>query len=173
MRWLSVIILLLLFTLTACSPATPQEAAPSDTPTETPSALATTNDPSEKKIAEPLPSSAAIIIPAREVELVAKTLRGECYDDQLDDKRDVVRVICNRVAERSFGSSIEAVITAPHQFAGYHDDNEPTASDYVIAHEILEQWYGGGCKPLGEYLYFSSGSDHKNVFSKEWRLTNG
>jgi hypothetical protein len=167
MKWLSVIILLLLITLTACAP----EVAPSVTQTETPSASAITNTPSETASAEPSPRSAAIVVPEREIELVAKVLRGECYDEQEDDKREVGKVICNRVSVGGFGDSIEAVITAPRQFAGYRDDNEPTESDYAIAEEILTEWYIGGCIPLNEYLFFSSGSDHKNVFRKTWEVS--
>jgi hypothetical protein len=109
------------------------------------------------------------LAPAFEVELVAKVLRGECYDDQPDDKREVVKVICNRVAAGNFGGSVEAVITAPHQFAGYRPTNEPTENDYAIAREVLTVWYENGCEPMGEYLYFSAGKDHRNIFRREWR----
>jgi hypothetical protein len=165
MKWLLAITLLLLFTLTACTAITPP--VPSDTPTEIPSVSVITSAPSETATAEPSPSSAAIIVPEHEIELVAKTLRGECYDDEEDDKREVAKVICNRVAA-GFGGGIEAVITAHKQFIGYRESNEPTANDYKIAHEVLTVWYESGCLPMSEYLYFSSGGGHKNIFRKEW-----
>ena len=112
-------------------------------------------------------------MPEHEIELVAKTLRGECYDEQADDKREVVKVICNRVSAGGFGGSIEAVITAPKQFIGYRSDNLPTTNDYEIAREVLAEWYKGGCVPLGEYLFFSSGSGHRNVFRREWKEAGG
>jgi len=116
-----------------------------------------------------IPEPSLPLVPELEVELVAKTLRGECYDDQPDDKREVVKVICNRVSDGRFGDSIEAVITAPHQFQGFRLDNVPSANDYEIAREVLAEWYGGGCAPLGEYLFFSSGGGRTNVFRKKWR----
>ena len=115
------------------------------------------------------PAPTAPLVPEFEVALVAKVLRGECYDDQPDDKREVVKVICNRVSVGGFGDSIEAVITARGQFAGYHPDNQPTENDYAIAREVLTAWYEGGRAPLGEYLFFSSGSGHKNIFRKAWK----
>jgi len=164
---------LLIFSLAGC--ARPDEVAPTTLHTETPIISETTS-------AAPHPSSMPAWIPTSslspapspmppdfEVELVAKTLRGECYDDQPDDKREVVKVICNRVSAPGFGDSIEAVITAPRQFVGYRPGNVPTADDYAIAREILTEWYDGGCVPLGEYLFFSSGDDRQNVFRKEWR----
>jgi hypothetical protein len=168
MKWLFVIILPLLIALTACT-STTQEVSPSGTLTETPSVSVFTNTQSETASEESPPSSAAIVVPAREIELVAKTLRGECYDEQADDKREVVKVICNRVSVGGFGDSIEAVVTAPNQSIGYHDYNEPTTNDYAIAREVLTAWYEGRCVPLSEYLYFSSASNHKNVFRREWK----
>jgi hypothetical protein len=148
--------------LSGCAHSSPPEPVPSsaDTsdPADTPSAI-TLIDP-----VEPLPTPP--LVPEREVMLVAKVLRGECYDNQPDDKREVVRVICSRVSDGRFGNSVEEVITAPRQFAGYSPDNVPTANDYEIAREVLAEWYGGGCEALGEYLYFSAGSGHKNVFRK-------
>jgi hypothetical protein len=110
----------------------------------------------------------APLAPECEVELVAKALRGECYEDEPDDKREVARVICNRVSTGGFGDSIEAVITAPMQFVGYRPDNVPSDNDYAIAREILTEWYAGGCAPLGEYLFFSSGAGHRNAFRKNY-----
>jgi hypothetical protein len=145
-------------------------APPEALPTE---ASVTTETPSPPPMGEATDSSAAPteappLVPKREILLVAKVLRGECYDDQPDDKREVVRVICNRVSAGTFGDSIEAVITAPHQFAGYKPGSEPTANDTEIAREILTEWYAGGCQPLGEYLFFTAGDGHKNVFRKTY-----
>jgi hypothetical protein len=107
-------------------------------------------------------------VPDEEVELVAKVLRGECYDDQTEDKRGVARVICNRVSAGRFGNSIKDVVTAPSQFAGYRESNTPTDGDYEIAREVLSAWYASGCVAFDDYLYFSSGAGHKNVFRSEW-----
>jgi hypothetical protein len=151
--------------LTACAHSSPPETPPLSAAASTPAATPSVNTLTSS--AEPPP--APPVVPEYEIELVAKVLRGECYDDQPDDKREVVRVICNRVSVGRFGGSIEAVITAPRQFAGYRSGNVPTANDYEIAREVLAEWYGGGCAPLGEYLYFSAGSGHRNVFRKDYR----
>jgi hypothetical protein len=125
--------------------------------------------PTSDETAEPTSTTPTPpLVPEHEVELVAKTLRGECFDEQHDDKREVVRVICNRVADGRFGDSVEAVITAPRQFVGYRPGNVPTANDTEIAREILTEWYAGGCRALGKYLYFSSGGGHKNLFRENY-----
>jgi hypothetical protein len=77
------------------------------------------------------------------------------------------------VSVGTFGDSIEAIIAAPKQFAGYRPDNEPTENDFAIAEEILTEWYECGCRQFSEYLFFSSGGGHKNVFRKEWRPPHG
>jgi hypothetical protein len=141
----------------ANAPLPEAESAATESPSPSPAHEATT-----------VPTATPPNAPEREIMLVAKVLRGECYDDQPDDKREVVRVICNRVSAGTFGDSIEAVITAPRQFAGYKPGNEPTANDYAIAREILTEWYAGGCQPLGEYLFFTAGGGHKNVFRKNY-----
>jgi len=171
MKWISTIILLLIIlTVAGCSSTNPTtKTTASATQTETPPATASTEPQSGRPSAEPLPNSAVTAVPDFEVELVAKTLRGECYNEQHDDKREVVKVICNRVSMGGFGDSVEAVITAPKQFVGYRPGNIPTANDYEIAREILTEWYEGGCVPLGEYLFFSSGDGHKNAFRKTWK----
>ena len=170
MKWLSIIILsLVVLTFAGCTPTNPTaENTASATQTETLPATASTETQSDLPSAEPSPSSAAAVVPDFEIELVAKTLRGECYNEQHDDKREVVKVICNRVSAGRFGNSIEAVITAPRQFQGYRPGNEPTANDYEIAREVLTEWYKGGCQPLGKYLFFSSGGNHKNIFRENY-----
>jgi hypothetical protein len=112
---------------TGCAHA-PPEALPTE-------ASVITETPSPPLIDEATDSAAPPtittpdLVPEPEILLASKVLRGECYDDQPDDKCEVVRVICNRVSAGTFGYSIEAVITAPHQFAGYKPGNEPTAND--------------------------------------------
>jgi len=172
--------LMLCVILTGCQNSTVTDISPSptetSTPQEAPVAEVTTpaSTPEVSATPDETPEPAPPLVPEYEIYLVAKTLRGECYDEQHDDKREVVRVICNRVSvvrgpdgER-FGDSIEAVITAPRQFAGYRPDNKPTANDFEIACEILTEWYEGGCKPLSNYLFFSAGSGHINVFREKY-----
>jgi hypothetical protein len=149
--------------LVGCTPAAEPESTVTSTETEPPIVTDSTAPPTVS------PESVPQLAPEHEIELVAKVLRGECYDDQPDDKREVVKVICNRVSANGFGDSIESVVTAKGQFYGYRASNEPTTNDYEIAREVLTAWYEGGCAPLGEYLFFSSGGGHKNVFRKTWK----
>ena len=167
----ALVALLLCMLLTGCAHAPPPDISTptmaSSAPDETTPAPEPTLEVSATPDETPLPAEP--LVPEYEVELVAKTLRGECYDGQHDDKREVVRVICNRVsAAGRFGDSVEAVITAPRQFQGYRPGNAPTVNDYEIAREILTEWYAGGCQPLGKNLFFSAGNGHKNVFHEKY-----
>lgn len=148
--------------LVACSHAPPSDLSPptAELYPETIDSAITSSGPIE--------SITPLMVPEREIELVAKALRGECYDDQPDDKREVARVICNRVCDGRFGDDVESVVTAPRQFAGYRPDNVPTVNDYEIAREVLTEWYAGGCQPLSKYLFFSSGGGHVNVFREDF-----
>jgi len=165
MKKLIITISLLCIILTGCAHSPPPDTPSPSSTTSSLVELTSVSTPAETSEPTPVPP----LVPDFEIELVAKTLRGECYDDQPDDKREVVKVICNRVSDGRFGDSIEAVITAPRQFHGFRPSIVPTANDYEIAREVLTEWYECGCVPLGEYLFFSSGGGHKNVFRKEWK----
>ena len=103
-----------------------------------------------------------------EMYAVAKVLSGECYDDELDDKRNVVWVICNRVTDGRFGDGIVGVITKKHQFAGYwHQSREMSESDLEIATEVLDAYFAGE-EPAHDYLYFTGGTGKTNTFSHTW-----
>jgi len=165
------IFLLFCIVLNGCAHSPPPDTLPPSTEASVPVKSTPASTPEETSGPTPAPP----LVPEHEVELVAKTLRGECYDNQHDDKREVVKVICNRVSinrgpdgER-FGDSIEAIITAPRQFHGYRESNVPTANDYEIAREVLTEWYENGCQPLGKYLFFSAGNNHKNVFREKFK----
>jgi spore germination cell wall hydrolase CwlJ-like protein len=104
-----------------------------------------------------------------EVEVIAKTLAGECYDDKLNDKRLVVEVILNRVSDGRFGESVIEVVSAKGQFNGYWKQNRPVSdSDIRIAKETLREWYENDCKKLSEYLYFCAGPNKENVFRTKY-----
>jgi hypothetical protein len=104
-----------------------------------------------------------------EVEAIAKTLAGECYDDKLNDKRLVVEVILNRVSDGRFGESVIEVVSAKGQFIGYWKQSRPVSdSDIKIAKETLREWYKNGCKKLSEYLFFCAGPNRENVFRTQY-----
>lgn len=104
-----------------------------------------------------------------ELEAIAKTLAGECYEDEEQDKRKVCEVILNRVSDGRWGSTVTEVLKCDGQFQGYWMQSRPiSSSDLAIAKEALSDWYNNGCEALSEYLYFSAGDNHKNKFRSEY-----
>lgn len=105
-----------------------------------------------------------------ELDAIALTLAGECYDDEELDKRHVCEVILNRVSDGRFGGeSVMEVLTAENQFAGYWTQLRPVSeNDYEVAKQALEDWYAGGCKALSEYLFFCAGDNRENKFRCEY-----
>jgi hypothetical protein len=100
-----------------------------------------------------------------ELEAMARTLSGECYDDKQEDKRKVCEVILNRVSAGRYGDGIISVITAKGQFCGYwNPSREISANDLEIAGQALRDWFAGDCAPLSEYLYFTAGANRENAF---------
>ena len=102
-----------------------------------------------------------------EVEAVAVTLAGECYDDQAQDKRNVAWVICNRTKDGRFGEGIVGVVSSTEyavQFNGYWiQSREISDNDRAIAEEVLAAYYSGE-PPLHDYLYFTGGTGITNKF---------
>ena len=105
---------------------------------------------------------------AEELEAVARVLSGECYDDEIEDKQNVVWVICNRVSDGRFGDGIIDVITKPDQFMGYWaQGREISESDYTVAEQVLNDYFNG-VEPPHDYLYFTGGTGKTNNFSHTW-----
>lgn len=102
-----------------------------------------------------------------DIEALAVTLSGECYDEEPEDKRRVCEVVLNRVST-GFGNTIQDVLSAPKQFEGYWSQSRPASlDDYAIAEESIKDWYSNGCRPLSKWLFFESGEGHKNRFYAE------
>lgn len=100
-----------------------------------------------------------------EVQAIARTLSGECYDDKLEDKKKIVEVILNRVSNEKFGKTVLEVVSAKGQFCGYWKQSRPISeSDIKIAEETLDRWYANDCKALSDYLFFCVGPNRENVF---------
>lgn len=104
-----------------------------------------------------------------DVEAMALTLAGECYDDKPEDKRLVCEVILNRVSNGNFGDTPYEVCSAPYQFSGYaYQNRSVTENDYEIVYQALKDWHDNEYQALSEWLYFSAGSNRENVFRKEY-----
>ncbi len=104
-----------------------------------------------------------------DVEAMALTLAGECYDDKPEDKRLVCEVILNRVSDGRFGDTPYEVCSAPYQFSGYeYQSRSVTENDYEVVYQALKDWHDNEYQALSEWLYFSAGDNHENVFRKEY-----
>ena len=123
----------------------------------------------EVKPPEEIPETEELPWTEDEVNAIAITLAGECYDDKPHDKRLVCEVILNRVSSADFPNTVIDVVSAPHQFTGYWNQSREVSSDDIeIATQALRDWYNNGCKPLSEYLFFSAGENRENEFRKEF-----
>ena len=70
---------------------------------------------------------------SHEITLAAQTVWGEARGCSRDEQKLVVWCICNRADARN--QSVEEVITAPYQFAGY-DPDHPVEPEIV---EVVEE----------------------------------
>lgn len=156
----------LLFIFAACSGETPTEpAVESEAPPSPSTIIVETPTPIEvKPITTPAPGEETKWTDD-ELQAMALTLAGECYDDKAHDKRLVCEVILNRVSDGRFGDSICEVLTAENQFAGYWRQSRPvTDNDIEIASQTLDDWFKNNCEALSEYLFFCAGDNRENSF---------
>lgn len=106
---------------------------------------------------------------AEEVEAIARTLSGECYEDKPGDKRLVAEVILNRVTDGRWGDTVIEVVTAKSQFYGYWQPSRDISdNDREIATQALCDWYANDCTALSEFLFFEAGPNRENVFRKNY-----
>ena len=106
---------------------------------------------------------------AEEVEAIARTLSGECYEDRPHDKRLVAEVILNRVSNVRWGDTVIEVVTQKSQFHGYwNPSRDITENDREIATQALLDWYANDCAALSEYLFFVAGPNRENQFRENY-----
>lgn len=112
--------------------------------------------------------------PSRDVEILAKTLYGECRGVSSDkEKAAVVWVILNRL-DAGFGDSIHEVVSAPYQFLGY-DESHPVLDNLAyISKDVMKRYHKekSGDSNVGrvipaDYLFFH-GDGSNNHFRKEF-----
>lgn len=109
---------------------------------------------------------------SHELTLVAKTVWGEARGCSREEQMLVVWCICNRADLRD--QSIEEVVTAPHQFAGYRESNPVEEPILEVVREVLEAWSRGEealvLEPYAttsEYQFFT-GDGYHNWFREEY-----
>lgn len=109
---------------------------------------------------------------SHELTLVAKTVWGEARGCSREEQMLVVWCICNRADARD--QSIEEVVTAPHQFAGYRESNPVEEPILEVVREVLEAWSRGEealvfepYATTSEYQFFSGDGRH-NWFREEY-----
>ena len=79
-----------------------------------------------------------IAISQSDIDLIAKTVWGEARGCSIMEQSAVIWCILNRV-DAGYGT-ISEVITAPHQFTGYKEDN-PIEGEFVeLAQDVLLRW---------------------------------
>ncbi len=105
-----------------------------------------------------------------DLQAIAKTLAGECYDDKVEDKRRVCEVILNRMSDGRFGGdTVIEVLSEENQFNGYwHQSRSVSENDLEVAEQALKDWYNNDCKALSEYLFFCAGENRENKFRSEF-----
>ena len=145
---------------------------PTPTPTELPAAPEVTTEPEE-------PEEVNTLDPV-EVELIGRTIWGEADGVKSKAERAAVAwCILNRVDSR--GQTIEEVVTAPEQFAGYRPADkwgECPQRHLDLAADVLARWYAekDGAQDVGrvlpaEYRFFI-GDGERNHFSIRWKSTD-
>lgn len=117
-----------------------------------------TETPESKTEPEPLYTE-------EDLTAMVKTLAGECYDCEIQDKYNVAWAIINRVRNGGFGgNTVLQVVSSPSQFCGYwHQSRAISDSDYAVAKDVLTACYAGEDAPV-DYLYFSSNGGTTNIF---------
>lgn len=108
----------------------------------------------------------------KDVIALAKVLYNECRGIPSDvEKACVGWTACNRV-DAGYGDTIYEVLTAPHQFAYWH--NTPVIDElYNLALDVLTRWNNekNGIENVGrvlppEYLWFHGDGEHNHFRNK-------
>ena len=100
-----------------------------------------------------------------DVQALARTLAGECWEDKPHDKRLVCEVVLNRVSDDRLEDSVIAVLETPNAFNGYWQQSRPVSkNDLLIARQALSDWQDNGYQPLSDIRFFCSGENRENSF---------
>lgn len=101
-----------------------------------------------------------------ELEMLAKTIWGEARGLDDYERSMVAWCILNRLDDGRYGDTLEEVITAPYQFAGYNS-GFPVEEDILsLCKDVLNRWKGneeGRTLPY-EFVNFTGDGKH-NYFT--------
>ncbi len=109
---------------------------------------------------------AAPLVSQAEADLISRTIWGEARGCAREEREAVAWCVMNRVEDERFPDSIEAVVTAPDQFAGYSQSFPAApfreeAKNVILRHRLGER----GIDPS---LVFFSGDGKHNHFRSEY-----
>ena len=162
--------------------ATSNAPEQAETPTQAVETFAqqTTPEPSETPTqATPAPTDEPWMPDEADVEYIAKTIYGEANIVRSTMKQAAVAwCILNRVDAAGFPDTIEGVVTAKHQFAGYDPSHPVTDELRSLTVDVLQRWHSeqSGETDAGrvlpkDYLWFT-GDGRENYFTNEWKSTD-
>lgn len=107
-----------------------------------------------------------------EITLTAKAVWGEARGCSRDEQKLVVWCICNRADARN--QSVEEVVTAPYQFAGYDPDHPVEPEIVEVVEEVFQAWARGEealvlppYATTSNYQFFGGDGEH-NWFREEY-----
>lgn len=126
-------------------------------------------------------------ISEKEVIMLAQTIYAEAQSLQWNGDfqgmsyrgRQAAVAWCalNRLDNGHYGDSLEAVLSAPNQFA-WRSNTKVTEDMYWLAEDVLNKWWAEKCSGQvtgrtlpSEYLFFV-GSDGENYFRREYDSTD-
>lgn len=170
-RYLLAVLLLILYTITVCRAQQRKDAV------QTEKYVAEVNaQVSElKREMQELEAQTAALLPAgvdalqHEAELMAKVLYG-VKDNSTDDLRTLCWCIINRADNGSYPGTIAEVISQPHQWMGYAEENPILEDMYQIAYDELVTWCSNSHRPVSDEYVYMSWSPNEIVLRNEFDI---
>lgn len=111
----------------------------------------------------------ALVVPlvtTAEADLVSRTIWGEARGCPQEEREAVALCILNRVEDERFPDTIEEVVTAPAQFAGY-SPSFPAGPFREEARDVILR-YRLGERGIDPALVWFTGDGRENHFRSEY-----
>ncbi len=106
------------------------------------------------------------LAPAADVALISRTMWGEARGCPRVEREAVAWTILNRVESDRFPDSVQAVVTAPDQFAGY-SPRFPADPFREEAKTVLIRRHAGE-RDLPEDILYFTGDGRRNYFTNTY-----